>query len=231
MRNKFKLKRAVQLIKNYVNQRSWKSIETYHQRCAEVGLEAIATMGRPIAVMLTFWPGKAYMNKAPSKIFRALEEKFSQHYVKASRHKITLHWVREKREPTPGINGLPGIPGGWHYHCMVVMDFSKVSMKYLIKVVNELQSEGYFHKYWLSRVDGSRNDKDPVKLHELNTAEGWAEYLGHAEYLAKERTKVKSEGRRNSNGSQVTRLPEWFSYLLPGGALDSVPAPAGSLAW
>ncbi|WP_293761023.1 hypothetical protein [uncultured Aquitalea sp.] len=231
MRNKFALKRAVQFVKNYVNQRSWKSNATYHQRCAEIGLEAISTMGKPTAVMLTFWPGDAHSGEAPSKIFRELESKFLKHPCKNSQHKITIQWVREKREPTPSMHGLPGIPGGWHYHAMVVMDFSKVSMKYLIKIVNDMKHEGYFHKYWLSRVNGSRDDKALVQLHDLRSDKGWAEYLGHAEYLAKERTKVKTEGRRNSNGSQVTRLPEWFKQLLPGGTLDNVPVPAGSLAW
>lgn len=220
MRNTRVLKWAVRAVKDYIYQYGWKSIDKYHQRCAEIGLEAIATMGKPHAVMLTFWPGEEYKGKAPTEIRKELERKFSQHHCKNSRHKVKVQWVRENRKPTPGINGQPGIPGGWHFHAFVVVDLSKVTVEYLKRVLHEMQRDGYFHSYHLSRVGGRHDRTGPVKLHDLIDPQGWAGYLKHAEYLAKEYTKEKDEDHRNTGGSQVTRMPEWLQALMPGDVLD-----------
>jgi len=225
MRNIPALKKSIAVIVDYIYKRGEKAIAKYHQRFAEIGLEAIATMGKPVAVMLTFWPGAEYKDTPPSEILEELKRYFREHPCVNSRHEITVQWVRELREPTPGRNGNPGIPGGWHYHVMVVMDFSKVSIKYLKNVALwGMKLDGYFHKYWLSRVGGSHDKDDPVQEHHLLNPEGWAEYLKHAEYPAKLRTKVKTKDRRNTGGSQVTRMPEWLTQFFP------VDMPTGGVA-
>lgn len=210
MRNVRFIKAALQALNEYQYKRKERAIAKYHGRYAEIGLEAMKTMGRPIGVMVTFWLKDG---ATKSQVSEALKEFYRNHESKDSRHEILTQWVQEWKEETPDGKG------GWHYHAAVCLDFSKVRMGSLIKALHQIRNEKNLIKsFWLSREDEdgnpSLNQFDRVKEHELLTEEGWLGYLKHMEYPSKLRTKVRAKGQRNTGGSQVTRLKEWF-VLFP----------------
>lgn len=205
MRNVKILKEAVQLYREYKFQRSEEIIAKYHERFAEIALEALASMGRPVGVMLTYWTNDGVEG---SEVSEALKQYFRSGVDKGMRHEIKTQRVMEWKEERPDGKG------GWHHHEMIFMDFSKVRMGSLIYILNELQGKrGMMKQYWLSRAD---EDGNPSRIHWHRVQEhyillenDWLGYLKHAEYPSKQRTKVKAQGKRNTGGSQVRRWKEW----------------------